>query len=345
MKRLIITSLSLLIAFTTFAQSGDAISTFLRKYSPECTLNWYGKKMPVYSFNAKLNSNMLKRKIVLLDYWATWCGACHSMGEDLNKKIIDSDFANNVQVIGVNNEGNMVKKNTDPVEYWKKNNMRYPMVSGKSVIKHCKAIKSSYPTLIIVDGQGTVRGRWDIYTPQVVNTAELIVWALDKQKTKFSQQDLYDNINQQNYYHALYICEQLKTSEYEIPTKLRCILHVAEGLGIDYAKPTYESARKTMSSKDFDDLQNNMLAAIVESKVQSIDMNRFGIQIAKEMCNTTPTYEEDYIFIDYLGRLYWRTNQKGKAKECAEKCLQLSKSNKAAPETIAYFESVLKSYQ
>lgn len=345
MKKFIITSLSLLIAIAAFAQSGDAISSFLKKYSQGSTASWCGKQMPHYYFNAQLNSNKLKGKIVLLDYWATWCGACHSLGEDLNAKLKGKNFPENTQIIGVNNEGTSVKNKISPANYWKKNKMSYPMVEGTKAIRCCQAVKSGYPTLILIDGKGIVRARWDTYTPQIADMAELVIWALGEGETLFTQQDFFDCVNGQDYLKALYICEQLAPSEYDAASKLRCILHVSEGTGIDYAKPAYQSAKENMSAKDFDELQNDMFAAIVESKVLSVDMNRFGIKIAEDMCAVTPGYADNYIFTDYKGRLYWRIGQKEKAQECASKCLKLSKDNNAAPETITYFEKVLKSYK
>ena len=78
---------------TMIADNNEQLVSFMRKYSGNFVGNslvsrsgssQLGQPMPAFDFGKGLDSKSLRGKTVVLTYWATWCGGCRLLCQDLD---------------------------------------------------------------------------------------------------------------------------------------------------------------------------------------------------------------------------------------------------------------------
>lgn len=189
MRKLIVMLQFCTLAFSASAQNYEALNNFMEKYSSTWPKSHsmnsevrqqIGQPMPTYYLNKKYNSQRLKGRFVLLNFWATWCSGCRLLSVDLDSLMIRNnakEFAD-VQLIGVDAQESLASKGFDPDEWWAEKGIGFPTIGGKGADDCCLSVKGGHPCMILIDDKGIIRGRWDAWTPSAAEEARLAVWAL-----------------------------------------------------------------------------------------------------------------------------------------------------------------------
>ncbi len=95
----------------------------------------------------------LKGRIVVLDFWATWCGPCKMAMPSL-QKLHERYAGKPVSIIGVNC---MEQDPEEAVKYTKKEKFTYMQLLGGDELAAAYGV-SGIPTLIVIDAKGNVLG-------------------------------------------------------------------------------------------------------------------------------------------------------------------------------------------
>jgi peroxiredoxin len=99
----------------------------------------------------------LRGKVVLLNFWATWCPPCKAEMPDLNALYRDNGTKHNFVVIGVN-----VEEDRSAVEAFARQlDIAFPLLLDASgQVSDGSYHIRSLPTTLIVDRDGNVRDTW-----------------------------------------------------------------------------------------------------------------------------------------------------------------------------------------
>ena len=102
----------------------------------------------------EISSADLRGKVVLIDFWATWCQPCKKEMPGY-QKLLDSYGSHGFAVVGLKAE--MMKDTEDPLEFAKKIGVRYPLaVATDDMTKKFGGIEG-LPTTLLYDRQGILR--------------------------------------------------------------------------------------------------------------------------------------------------------------------------------------------
>jgi len=100
----------------------------------------------------KINLSDYKGKVVILDFWATWCGPCRRGIPDLVS--IQKSYKDKIVVIGISLDDNRTKN--DIIPFMKEYGVNYPVVYGNSEVVMNYGNISAIPTSFIIDQKGNL---------------------------------------------------------------------------------------------------------------------------------------------------------------------------------------------
>ncbi len=114
------------------------------KKAPEFTL--------VSTEGKKINLADYKGKVVILDFWATWCGPCRRGVPDLVS--LQKKYSDKVVVIGISLDDERTKHEVQP--FMSDYGINYPIVYGTSEVVMQYGNIRAIPTSFIIDQKGNI---------------------------------------------------------------------------------------------------------------------------------------------------------------------------------------------
>lgn len=116
----------------------------------------------------------LRGKVVVFDFWATWCGPCR-MAMPGMQRLHDKYKGKPVAIFGINCRERQA--GADPVGFMKKLNMTYPiLLRGDTVAQQYRV--SGIPAFYVVGPEGEVVMAWEGYSEAYEKQAEQLIDAL-----------------------------------------------------------------------------------------------------------------------------------------------------------------------
>jgi len=114
------------------------------------------KKAPDFTLlsidGKEINLSDYKGKIVILDFWATWCGPCRRGVPDLVS--IQKSYGDKVAIIGISLDDERTKN--DIIPFMKEYGINYPVVYGTSDVVRNYGNIQAIPTSFIIDQEGNI---------------------------------------------------------------------------------------------------------------------------------------------------------------------------------------------
>ena len=119
-----------------------------------------GSSLPYFTVmdleGRSLSANDLRDKVVLVDFWATWCQPCKKEMPGY-QKLVDRYGSRGLVAIGF--KFDTMIDTEDPIQFAKKIGVRYPLAVATDEIKQKFGGIEGLPTTMLYDRQGILRSK------------------------------------------------------------------------------------------------------------------------------------------------------------------------------------------
>ena len=117
-----------------------------------------GSRLPDFSGEdlrgRKISSADLRGKVVLIDFWATWCQPCKKEMPGY-QKLVDKYGSRGFAVVGL--KFDTMRDVEDPIRFAEKLGVRYPLAIATDDVKQKFGGIEGLPTTLLYDRQGILR--------------------------------------------------------------------------------------------------------------------------------------------------------------------------------------------
>jgi thiol-disulfide isomerase/thioredoxin len=104
----------------------------------------------------KVSSGDLKGKVVIIDFWSTWCGPCKQEMPGY-QRLVDRYGPQGLVVVGLKSEA--MADTEDPLKFAKKIGVHYPLVVATDDLTGKFGGIKGLPTTLIYDRKGVLRNK------------------------------------------------------------------------------------------------------------------------------------------------------------------------------------------
>lgn len=144
------------LAITIFSEGGHKFTAYAAE--SVAAPGEIGSQLPTFSLKdlkgRPVSSADLRGKVVLIDFWATWCQPCKKEMPGY-QKLADKYAAKGFRVIGF--KADMMHDQIDPRLFARKLGVRYPIVIGTKELREQFGGIEGLPTTMIYDRDGILR--------------------------------------------------------------------------------------------------------------------------------------------------------------------------------------------
>lgn len=147
-----------------FAVLGAALAGYeLYNQQNEETSDEVGEAAPAFSLpvageDRQVGLEDFEGRVVVLDFWATWCPPCHEQMPAVQKLADDDALSESVKVLSVNTDEQSEDPEQDVVEYLEENDYTFTTVIDDGQMATEYGVQQ-LPTLIVVDPDGRITHR------------------------------------------------------------------------------------------------------------------------------------------------------------------------------------------
>jgi thiol-disulfide isomerase/thioredoxin len=119
-----------------------------------------GSRLPEFSVKdlqgGEIDSADLRGKVVLIDFWATWCQPCKKEMPGY-QKLLDRYGSRGIAVVGF--KFDTMRDMEDPVQFAKRIGVRYPLAVAADDLKQKFGGIEGLPTTLLYDRDGILRNK------------------------------------------------------------------------------------------------------------------------------------------------------------------------------------------
>ncbi len=357
MKKLIYMAVLLLAVISARAQDYEAFNKFMREYSRGWMTDYMkpagntmtmvkqvGEPAPEFYFDKKLNSKALKGKFVVINFWSTWCGSCINLVHDLDTVLFrNMQPYEGVQFIGVDSHEKVSER--EARKWWKDHGINYSCGYGKGADACAEAFHGNHPSVIIIDDQGIVRGRWDGRSPKLAEIVRMAIWVLKIVPEQGIQADLTTVkklVEEKEYLKALYLLEIMPENIESAALKYQCKLEIFENSAIRYFDVIREKYR---DDEQYLSVMESIMYLVLASDSKADAVIKNGLDAAESLLRSRRN--GDYRVHEAMGILCYRYGESFKRKgvRALEDCIPVAKLNRVGDDVIKHLEEQVKIYR
>ena len=357
MKKLIYMAVLLLAVISARAQDYEAFNKFMREYSRGWMTDYMkpagntmtmvkqvGEPAPEFYFDKKLNSKALKGKFVVINFWSTWCGSCINLVHDLDTVLFrNMQPYEGVQFIGVDSHEKVSEREVR--KWWKDHGINYSCGYGKGADACAEAFHGNHPSVIIIDDQGIVRGRWDGRSPKLAEIVRMAIWVLKIVPEQGIQADLTTVkklVEEKEYLKALYLLEIMPENIESATLKYQCKLEIFENSAIRYFDVIREKYR---DDEQYLSVMESIMYLVLASDSKADAVIKNGLDAAESLLRSRRN--GDYRVHEAMGILCYRYGESFKRKgvRALENSIPAAKMNREGDDVIKHLEEQVKIYR